>query len=376
MQARPDPAPPPAARLSWSQALAWRLGRHCLVRPAPAHRLAEVTGQICGLHAQVMSSAELAAAARLDGLAADAVARALWHDRQLVKLWGMRGTLHLLPAAELGCWLAAFGTYASYRASEGRIMELADTVGGALHGVLRTRGELAAEVARRSGSAELGELVRGSWGQYLKPASFRGKLCFAPSDGPQARFTAPASWIPGGVAETPAEQALGEVTRRYLGAYGPATHLDLARWWGVGPAQATRMLRRLGNAAVHVDVEGGRYWMLAEHVAEAIATRPTRTVNLLPAFDPWVVGASRSESRQLALRYRPRVYRGQGWISPVLLVNGRIVGTWSARRKSRLLQIEIVPFTRPGRWIRARAEAAAGRLAGFAGATETVTWLE
>jgi len=66
-----------------------------------------VTARIAGLHAQVMSSAELTLWARLDGLEPDAVRRALWEERTLIKTWAMRGTLHLLPAAELPLWQAA-----------------------------------------------------------------------------------------------------------------------------------------------------------------------------------------------------------------------------------------------------------------------------
>jgi hypothetical protein len=51
----------------------------------------EVAAAICGLHAQLMSSAELTLWARVAGLEPDAVQRALWNDRSLVKTWAMRG---------------------------------------------------------------------------------------------------------------------------------------------------------------------------------------------------------------------------------------------------------------------------------------------
>ena len=98
-------AEPP--RLTWDQALAWRLARHRLVgRAAPAD-LIRLVGELAGVHAQVKSSAELSLWARIDGLDRAAVERALWTDRTLVKLWAMRGTLHLLPADDLDVWLAA-----------------------------------------------------------------------------------------------------------------------------------------------------------------------------------------------------------------------------------------------------------------------------
>src|SRR5918999_2973021 len=104
-----------ARRLTWEQALAWRMRRHHLVERAGPRQVLRVVGDIGGLHAQVMSSAELSLWARVDGLRRDAVDNALWKRRTLVKLWAMRGTLHLLPARELGLWLGALGTYAHYR---------------------------------------------------------------------------------------------------------------------------------------------------------------------------------------------------------------------------------------------------------------------
>jgi hypothetical protein len=367
-------ARPAVAKLAWQQALAWRLGRHMLaVRSGPSG-LVDVTARLGGLHAQITSSAERAAWARVDGLAPEAVTRALWEERTLVKLWGMRGTLHLLPARELGLWLAAFSTFTGYRIADQVIGELAGTVTQALQGSPLTRSELAAEVTRLSGSAELGAMVRGSWGVYLKPLSFLGKVCFAPGHGQRIRFTTPARWLPGGIEMMSPRQALAEVTRRYLGAFGPANRVELARWWGSGPAQAARMLALLGDEAVEVDIDGSRYWMLAAHVREAESAEPARTVRLLPAFDPWVVGASRTEPSQLATRCRPLVYRSQGWLSPVLLVNGEMAGTWTSRQTGRCLRVEIVPFDGLARWARAAAEAEAARLAGFTGTALHLTW--
>jgi hypothetical protein len=60
-----------------------------------------------GAHAQIMSAAELSVALRLPGATAAHVKDALWTQRTLVKTFGPRGTVHLLPAAELSLWLGA-----------------------------------------------------------------------------------------------------------------------------------------------------------------------------------------------------------------------------------------------------------------------------
>src|SRR5215472_17861245 len=143
------------AKLTWSKVAAWRAHRHYLDRRAPAGNMLAVAARLCGLHAQVMSAAELAAWARVDGLERGAVPRAVWEDRTLIKTWAMRGTLHLLPAAELPLWHGALGTSQRYRSAAlwrrfGLTVDehdrLTAAIGVALEGRVMTREELARAV--------------------------------------------------------------------------------------------------------------------------------------------------------------------------------------------------------------------------------------
>jgi Winged helix DNA-binding domain len=359
------------------------MGRHQLVERAPRADLLEVVDRIGGLHAQVMSSAELTAWARVEDLEPEAVAEALWSERSLVKLWAMRGTLHLLPARTLGTWLGALGTYdhflkgawlRGFGISREELEALIVAIGEALDGELLTREQLGAEVARVVGTPELAEKIHGSWGAYLKPASFRGRLCFAPNAGQRVRFTAPSSWLDGRLEVVDGEAARLEVTRRYLGAFAPVSREDFARWWSVGPAPAGRMLQALGDEAVELNVDGSPRWMLRDHAAQAEAADPRRVARLLPGFDTWVIGAARDSAAQLQAAHKKRVYRDQGWISPVLLVNGRMDGVWKHERKGKRLLVTIEPFGRVPKWARAQADAEAERLAAFLGGELAVDW--
>src|SRR4029450_13508919 len=116
---------------------------------APDGAMLEVAAGIAGVHAQVLSSDELTLWARVEGLGPDHVRRALWEDRSLVKTWAMRGTLHLLPAAEFPTWQAALSTKRPWEArswQRGFGISLAElervdaAVGEAPEGRLLTRG--------------------------------------------------------------------------------------------------------------------------------------------------------------------------------------------------------------------------------------------
>jgi hypothetical protein len=374
----------PNARLTWPEVLAWRLTRQGLDRRAPRDEALSVVRKICGLHAQVMSSAELTLWARVEDLEPEAVREALWERRSLAKTWAMRGTLHLLPSDELPLWVAALGVLkpryhaASWQRYYGLTREEAEAmlaaIAEALYYRVLTREELAQEVGRLVGSEELGGKLRDGFGALLKPSAFEGDLLFAPSVGRNVRFARPDRWLPGWQpAET--EAAVREVVRRYLSAYGPATREEFARWFGTtSPAQAGRLIEGLGEEVAPVEVEGVAAWMLAEYVQEAEEAEPTGVVRLLPAFDQYVVAAPRDREAVLPEALKGRVYRQQGWLSPVLLVDGRMEGVWRHERKGDRLVVGIEPFADQPGWVRRAAEEEGERLARFVGGELELDW--
>ena len=373
-----------APALTWGQVMAWRVGKHHLDVRVPGAALLDVVATIGGLHAQLMSSAELTAWARVEKLEPDAVAQALWEDRSLVKTWAMRGTLHLLPSAEHGLWQAGLSTYRhfltpswskAFGLTPDDLDRLGEAICAALDGRQLTRKELAAEVVERSGDKSLGAKMTGSWGSIIKPAAFRGQLCFGPNRGRNVTFARPDQWIGRWKAVDP-EEAMTELLRRFLATNGPATREEIARWWAITPATATRYRKRLGDEVADVDVEETAAWMLAVDVDKAAKAKPGKTVNLLPAFDQYVIACTKEATNLLPGNYREKVYRPQGWISPVLLVNGRMDGVWRHERKGNRLEVTIEPFVDIPKWARKAAEKEAADLGRFlgAGADAEVSW--
>jgi uncharacterized protein YcaQ len=381
--ARSRATPQPVARLTWEQVLAWRVRRHHLDRRAPRAAMLDVAAAIGGLQAQVMSCAELTLWARVESLEPEAVQRALWEERTLINTWAMRGTLHLLPSAELPLWLTAFGIDRRYftpawlryfGTTREELEQMAAAVAQALDGRSMTRGELADEVVRITGAPQMGEWLRGSWGSFLKPVAYRGHLCFAPSTGQNVRFTRPDRWLDGWQATEP-EHAQREATRRYLAAYGPATRDTFASWSGATLAHVRRLIESLGDEVSEVEVDGTRGWMLTEHVAELADATPSGSVRLLPGFDQYVLGAPRAAPAVLLpSAFKSRVYRNQGWISPVLLIDGGMAGVWRHERKGSRLEVRIEPFGEVPVRARRAAEEEAERLAQFLGGALTLNW--
>jgi hypothetical protein len=380
---RTRPEETPAVRLTWSQVLAWRLARSHLVDRS-AHRVGPVQAamDVCGLHAQVMSASELQAWARTAHASSGGVARALWDDRTLVKTWAMRGTLHLLPARELPAWTAALTTRDQWRSPTwlryfGYTLEEIEGIMGAIGEVLSaepmTREELTDAVVSVVGQRRRKTLLQG-WGTLFKPAAAMGLLCFGPNRGRNVTFVRPDRWLSKWADVHPAE-GIRQVVRRFLHTYGPATAHGFSAWWGVPPVKGRQLFASVVDEAVMVDVEGFRASALVEDVDAIRAAGRPRGIRLLPNFDPYVMG-SRPRSAVVDGAHAARVSRAAGWISPVILVDGRAAGVWDQKRRGGRLEVRVDPFRPVSATVRRKVEAVAERLGTFAGAATDVTWTE
>ncbi len=190
---------------------------------------------MCGIHAQVMSCAELPDWARRDDATAESVPRALWEERSLVRTWCMRGTLHLLTPEQLGLYAAAFDPDALYDAQWLRYFELTaddmeqvrSAVCWALDaGEAMSRRQLADAVSDRL-EPRLATRLRSGWGELLKPIARRGLIVNGPGRGQEITYVRTDRWL-GVVPRVEPAEARIEWLRRYLCAYAPATRQDYA----------------------------------------------------------------------------------------------------------------------------------------------------
>jgi hypothetical protein len=374
----------PEASFTWDQVLGWRLRRQFLEKRAPSSDVLAVTQAIGGVQAQVMSSAELALWARVEHLERDTVQKALWTDRTMVKSWAMRGTLHLIASNDYPIYQAAAsrrrnyynGAFLKYfNITLDELKLLFEAIGEVLRGQVLTREELGAAVAKRTGDEKYSEYVMGSWGSLLKPAAYRGELCFGPSTGQRVCFTRPDEWLPEWHLVDP-QVATSEVTRRFLATYGPATRDELRLWWGVYAGDANKMLASLDGELSPVEIEGIPAWALRCDLSKIEASTLGKTVRLLPAFDQYVIAAPRDCARVIPDGTKKRIYRNQGWLSPVLLVNGQMAGVWRHDRKGAKLFVQIDPFFKIPAWAKKNAEKEAERLAKFLGGSLELTWVD
>jgi hypothetical protein len=362
-----------ALRVTWQQALAFRMRRH-LLDPIGTLPVAPVVGRLCGVQAQVASSAELAVRVRRVKSRPGEVGRALAEGR-LIKTWAMRGALHLLTPEDAGTFLslmAAGRTWerASWQRYFGVTTEVMDAlrraVREALDGTVLTREELVASVIARPGLGHVGEALRSGWGTLLKPLAWQGELCYGPSRDGRVTFMRPeaASSRWAGVPDPDEAAPLAIVA--YFGAHGPAT-IDafgawLARGW-FGKRRLRTWFGALGDRLAEVEVDGERALVLAEDLDELASTRPTTAVRLLPGFDQYVLGPGTADGHVVPAARRAAVSKQSGWIAPVVVAGGVVCGTWELDGE----RVRVDWFQEAGRPPRTALEAEVSRLSSILG---------
>ncbi len=356
-------------KVSWRQALGWRMDRQ-LLDPVGGLPIAAVVRRLGGVQAQVASSAELAIRVRRQASRPGEVGRAL-ADGRLIKTWAMRGALHLLTPEDGGAFLSLMAAGRSWeRPSWQRYFGLTPQIMGRMRPAVRealgdttlSREELVAAVTSQRGLGHLAEGLRSGWGTLLKPLAWQGDLCFGPSRGGRATFMRPdvASSRWGGLPDP--DDAAPIAIATYLGAYGPASAEAFGQWLSggyFGRRQLRTWVDRLGELLVEVEVDGIRAFVLATDLDALAAATPASAVRLLPGFDQYVLGPGTADGHVVPAARRAAVSRQSGWISPVVLARGVVAGTWERDGD----QVRVAWFGEAGRMPRKALETEVARIA-------------
>jgi hypothetical protein len=389
----------PAEAATWAQVQAHRLQAQGLWARRPATTEALVQAAAVGLHDPLRPTAGLALAARVQGLTPAALEAAL-AERRLLRLWSLRVAPHVLPPSVLPAFtlgalpqgeaeaLAFFPGLEALVAPLGcSVLEILDGLRGhclrelagrALNKQALVQGlveALAAELPAASLAAWRGPApgpVEDSLGHQvvrvlLRLLSLEGLFCDAwgrGAVGGEADFVALEAWW-GQPFPWPSPLAAGQaLVRHFLTLHGPARPAEFKAWAGVGSAQAKRLWASVAGELVPVAWGKGSAWLLADQVqafrAAAHAGWP-EGIRWLPPYDPLLSCPDRG-ALMPDLAFHRELWRGAG--NPgALLVGGRIVAAWKAKKQGSKLVLRLAsPQPLPKAW-RAEAEAEAQGLA-------------
>ena len=324
---------------------------HLAPSTGTAATLSSVAGDVAGIHATDPASVYLGARARIPGLTRAAVAEALYDDRSVLKVLGMRRTMFVVPR-DLAAVMDGAVTRriaADERRNTLRLLRLApieSDLGKWLADVeaqtiaaLEEMGEAtAAQLTKRVPGLAV-KIPYGEGRQYAGSIGVSTRVLFLLSaENRIIRGRPRGSWLSSLYAWVPMErwleepfprlevaEAQAELCRRYLRAFGPATQRDLQWWTGWTVATTKNALAAAG--AIEVELEDGNGFVVADDLESSGDVEPW--VALLPALDTttmgwfvrgWYLGP-----------HRERLYDTNGNAGPTVWADGHVVGGWAQR---------------------------------------------
>jgi uncharacterized protein YcaQ len=349
-----------------------RAARQLIHRPASARDPAEIARSIAGAQAQDVYAGPLTFRSRSRSLTAEDIKRARTEDRSLLRTWVMRMTIHMIPTDDASWWLPLFEP-AIERWSRSRLAEL---------GVPRQKQDKALRVAARA-LADEGPLTRSEvrervaaagvelnsqTGMHIALTAVVSRIaCLGPDRGKTTCLVRREDWL-GKAPPFDRDRALAELARVYIRAFAPATDRDFAYWSGL-PLRDVRA----GLAAIAKEIDEVRVGEEAMLVPRGALTRlpATGQVRMLGNFDTYLLGWKDrrfSVTGEHALHVKEG---GGGWIRPVVVQDGIVIGGWRSRRQGGRLEVTLNLDEAERERLRGKLEAEVADIGRFEG-TEVV----
>jgi hypothetical protein len=336
---------------------------HDLARPVDAVRW------LVASQAQDFALAKWAVALRTHD-AGDADLERDLDDGEILRTHLLRPTWHFVAREDIR-WLLALtaprvgmanqSIYRKEGLDPGTRAKALDVVAHALEdGRPRTRDEL------RDALAQAGITAAGHRLAYiLMAAELEALLCSGPRHGKQHTYALLDHRAPAARALA-REEALVALAVRYIASRGPATVHDFAKWSGLTIADARTAFE--GTTAQHADVDGAvSWWTTAEE-----RPRSAVSAHLLSIYDEYI-SSYRDRSALGDRADAQRLLAMGNALTAVLIVNGRIAGTWKREVAKATVHVAVAPFRALGDEEHGAVVQAAERYARFVGSDRTLT---
>ncbi|MEU6380827.1 winged helix DNA-binding domain-containing protein [Streptomyces sp. NPDC046909] len=364
-----------------------RLGvRHLLAGGERAVGPEEVASALVALHGTDPASVYLAVGARLaePDKTVGETERALYEDRSLIRMHGMRHTVFVFPTELTAVVHASTGLTVAARERAGLLKDMAKTGAPDADWLAEVEESTLAALARR-GEATAAELAADeprlrTRFVYAAGKSYEGVhtvssrlLRVLGAEGKVVRGRPLGSWTSTQFRWAPAPPhpeldaaaAQASLLGRWLAVCGPATEDDLKWWTGWKVTDVRRALAAIG--AEEVALDEGRGWVVAGDADAVAAGAVEPWAALLPGLDPTAMGWQRRDW-YLAPELRPSLFDGSGNVGPTVWWDGRVVGGWAQRADGEIVW-RVLEQGGVGREAEAAIGAAAERLRGWLGAT-------
>jgi hypothetical protein len=363
------------AKLRFREIALMRMRNQRLTGP-PAATPAEVVRQLGAVQAQDFYGSLWAIGQRTEGASKAAIDSAI-AQRQIVRSWPMRGTLHFVAAEDLRWMLRVLAPriLKQHATRLQRDLELdAKSLAAARRVVVRelegggqrTRPELYQALEHA------GVYAGGSRGIHIFwMLAHEGVICFGPHAGRQPTVVLLDEWLPAG-RRLEGEEALAELALRYFKSHGPATIKDFIWWTGLAAAEAKSGLELIKDRLESIEADGNCFWHSGEQLSPPKETGSR--VDLLPAYDEFTVGYA--DRLPITAWSKQPIGRGTTIFNPVIVKDGQVVGAWKRIDEKGLVRVKAQMFPGASALSQRSREIAMRRYGSFLGlpvAWETAT---
>ncbi|MDP4174096.1 MAG: winged helix DNA-binding domain-containing protein [Bacteroidota bacterium] len=305
--------------------------------------LDEISNWLCAIQAQDYFGAKWSFGLRLPGTSDDDVEMAI-NNRIIVRSWPMRSTLHFVNSKDIR-WIIKLlaARRIKARTPSDRALGLDEKIFSSCNAILEkelsggkhlTREEIT-HILKSSGFNTDANRVY----HILQYAALNLLVCFGKRRGKQFTFTLLDEWIPKSTI-LDRDEALAELAKRYFFSRGPAEIKDFTWWSGLTASEAKTAIEMIRNQLDEIKVDGHTYWLSRQSNDDVV-----KRTYLLPGFDEYMM-SYKDRTAVIDKEFSKVLNSGNGMLSPTIVIDGKIAGTWKRKILKDTVKIDIKLFSK------------------------------
>lgn len=193
-----------------------------------------------------------------------------------------------------------------------------------------TRDEIMQELNIQKASGNLSPVI------IMMNAELSGLVCNGKMKGKQITYALLEEKVSKPQSKLTKEEGLAKLAKRYFESHGPATLQDFSWWSGFPPTTVRLAINSIESELNSIEIDNQKYWFGANFTG---ADNFCESVHFLPAFDEILISYKTREA-SILLEHQPKAFTNNGIFKPVILENGKVIGTWKRTLKKDHAKIE------------------------------------
>ncbi|KAF2507436.1 winged helix DNA-binding domain-containing protein [Flavobacterium foetidum] len=262
------------------------------------------------------------------------------NSAKIIRTHILRPTWHLVAAEDIYWMLDLSGPqvkrlFASLATQHGYDDKKLDQINSAIEKLLSgnqhlTREEIMQELNIQKSAGDLSPVI------VMMNAELEGLVCNGKMKGKQITYALLEERVSKPKNKFTKEEALANLAQRYFESHGPATVADFSHWSGFSVTNCKSAINAIKLQLNNITVDNQEYWFGKNHSG---LNNFAESVHFLPAFDEFLISYKNRES-SISLEHQSKVFTKNGIFKPVILENGKVIGTWKRTPKKDYVKIE------------------------------------